>query len=66
MKLRLFQYTVLLHPVKDDEKTKTTFLVEPTMKLAKDERALSMTIAKEIPEEYMDRLEDVEILIRPF
>lgn len=66
MKLRLFQYVVLLHPAKDDDKVKTTFIVEPTMKLAKDERSLSMAIAKEIPEDHVDNLDNVEILIRPF
>lgn len=71
MKKKLFQFAVLFHEewkVGEDMKTKveTKMIVEPKTILATDEKSATLKIAKELPEEYMDRLENIEILLRPF
>lgn len=68
-KKRLFEYAVLHHittTVDNEKDTQTTILVKPTVKLAKDERALGMVIARELPEDLIDDLDNVEIIIRSF
>lgn len=38
----------------------------PTHALSKDERSLGMIIARELPENLLDDLDNVEIIMRPF
>lgn len=69
MKLKLFEYAVLLHPEVDEEGKetgKTTILKDLTRQLAKDEKQIGMLAAREIPTENMDHLDRVEIIVRPF
>lgn len=66
--MKLFQYAIIWHPnakqVKDGEKSK--LLVEITSVLAKDERSLLMQASMQIPKDYQEQLDQVEIAIRPF
>lgn len=66
MKMKLFEYALLLHPKEKDEKGKTTILKSPSTILAKDEKQAGMMIAREIPQEHMDDLERIDIIVRPF
>jgi hypothetical protein len=69
MKMKLFEYAILLHPKagKDGQTTgKTTILTKPTTLLAKDEKQVGMLVARQIPEQYVDRLELIEVIVRPF
>ena len=69
MRLRLFEYVILLHPVekKDGkEASKSLILQDIKRKLAKDEKEIGMLAAREIPEKHMDDLERIEIVVRPF
>jgi hypothetical protein len=69
MKLRLFEYAVLLHPEEDKdgkETGKTQVLKELTTLLAKDEGQVGLLAAREVPSEHVGHLERVEILVRPF
>lgn len=67
MKLRLFEYAVLLHPeTKKEEKNKTILVKQPAWLLAKDEKQVGMLAAREVPEKYLDQLDRVEIIVRPF
>lgn len=69
MKLKLFEYAVLLHPELDKEGKfigKTTLLKEPALLLAKDEQQVGMLAAREVPKEHLEHLERVEIVVRPF
>lgn len=69
MKLRLFEYAVLLHPDTDKdgrEIGKTEVLKKPSTLLAKDEKQVSILAAREIPSEHLDCLDRVEIVVRPF
>lgn len=69
MKLKLFEYVILLHPETDKDGKyvgKTTMVKEPVRVLAKDEQQVGMMAAREVPAEHMDSLERVEIVVRPF
>lgn len=72
MASRLFEYAVLFHPkiVKDAQGNETqgpdTIVHKPAFVLAKDDKEVAMRAARMIPEEYLDRLDQVEIVIRPF
>lgn len=66
---RLFEYAILLHPITEDT-TKAAppskILVEPTVILAASVDEAQMVAARAIPEAYIERLQEVEIAVRPF
>jgi len=70
--MKLFEFAVLYHPVatkdqKDNgEKPKTELVVDVTRVLASDEKQAGMIAARAIPEKFTDKLDRVEIAIRPF
>lgn len=69
MKLKLFEFAILMHPELDKdgkEVGKTVFLKELCSMLAKDEKQVGIVAAKSIPEAHMDSLDRVEIVVRPF
>lgn len=73
MKKRLFQYAVLHHVTTSEEKdskgcstVNTEVLVEPKTLLAKNEKEVGMRVARELPDNVMDDLDNVEIIVRPF
>jgi stage III sporulation protein SpoIIIAA len=69
MKLRLFEFVILLHPEVDDEgneKGKTVILRDVYRVLAKDEKQVGILAARGIPIENVDDLDRVEIIVRPF
>ena len=68
---KLFEFAVLYHPkpkkVGDDVQTPPSILVvEPERIVARDEKAVAITASRKIPDEYLDKLEDVEVVVRPF
>jgi hypothetical protein len=69
---RLFEYAVLYHPkvVKDALGNETQgpdkILVEPKFVLAANDKEVAMRASREIDEAYLDKLEQVEIVVRPF
>ena len=70
---RLFEYAILWHPKeKKDaagnpmESKKSQILKAPTMEIATKEEDVAVLAARAIPEEYMDRLDEIEIVVRPF
>ena len=68
-KSKLFQYAIIWHPtdkqVKDDG-TKSKLVKAIDTILAADEKSVLMTAAMNIPTEYKDQLDQVEIVVRPF
>lgn len=72
MASRLFEYAVLHHPkvVKDAQGNETqgadAILTPPTFVLAKDDKEVAMRAARAIPESHLDKLDQVEIVVRPF
>lgn len=69
---KLFEYAVIHNPkaTKDAQGNDTTkaatLIVEPTHIVAKDEKEVAMRGARAIPEDYLDKLDEVEVLVRPF
>lgn len=68
---KLYEYAILYHPkpkkVGDDTVTDPSVLVGDVKRvLATAEQEVAIKAAREIPETYLDKLEQVEIAIRPF
>ena len=69
---KLFEYAIIHHPktVKDAAGNETqgadVLVKPPTFLLAKGDEEVAMRAAREIPEQYLDKLEEVEICVRPF
>ena len=64
----LFQYAIIWNPTieqeKEGQKSKLVKGIETI--LANDEKAAMIRISREIPEEYIDQTEQLNIAIRPF
>jgi hypothetical protein len=66
---RLFEYAVIHHPKpakKDEEAPASKLIVDVTRVLCTDEKAAAMRAARAIPTEYAEKLEEVDIAVRPF
>jgi hypothetical protein len=70
---KLFDYAVLYHPTptKDQAGNDTTpdselITISATPILAKDEKEVAMKAARAVPESYADKLDRVEVIVRPF
>jgi hypothetical protein len=69
---KLFEFAVLFHPkvVKDAQGNETQgadkIVKAPEFTLAKDDKEVAIRAARAIPDEYLDRLDQVEIVVRPF
>lgn len=69
---KLFEYAAIYNPkpTKDaqgnDTTPKSVLVISPTTVLAKSDKEVGVLAARAIPEEYTDRLEEVEIVVRPF
>ena len=64
---KLFQYAVILHKYdKEGIYTDSKIIIEPTTVLAKSEKDLVFKITREIPEEYAEDPDNVQILVRNF
>ncbi len=66
-KKTIYEYVVLHHETDDEgEVTVSTIIVDVARVLAASEQEVGMIAARAIPEDYADRLAEVEITIRPF
>jgi len=69
---KLFEYAVLYHPkptkeqAERNETPKSEILIEPKRVLALNDSQVATLAARSIPEDYIDKLDDVEIVVRPF
>lgn len=61
---KVFEYVVVFNPKDDKEVAK--IIVQPTVELADTKEAVAMKAARAIPEEYVDRIDDIEIIVRNF
>lgn len=68
MKSRLFTYAIIWNPNEKETKEgkKPTLLVPPTHALAADQNSVQIMAAMNIPNEYKDSLDQIEIAVRPF
>jgi hypothetical protein len=69
---KLFERAVLYHPRPTKEQRdagetpKSVVVMKPDYILASSDQEVSIQTARALPEEYLAKLEDVEILVRPF
>lgn len=69
---KLFEYAVLFHPkakkdlAGNEETTKSSILTDVTRILAASPDEVSILAARSIPTDYLDKLDQVEIVVRPF
>lgn len=61
---RLFEYAVIYHP--RDKHKPAELVVPPTTILAPDRDIAVWIAARAIPEDYADRLDRMEVAVRPF
>lgn len=69
MNKQLFQYAVIFNPSEKqvkEEGLESKIVVELQTVLAKDQNEVSMRAAMSIPEEYKDKLSQIQIAVRPF
>lgn len=69
MSVKLFEYAVILQPKydKDGEVVEEgKVIVEPSTRLAKDDKQVAMIAARAIPEEFIDKVDRIEVVVRPF
>lgn len=69
---KLFDYAVVYHPKPKKDQSgneipqQSELIVPVTQVLAVSQDVVGMMAVKKIPDNYMDRLEDIEVVIRPF
>jgi hypothetical protein len=70
---KVFEYAIIYHPKEKRDAAgnpldnKKSILVQDLARvLAVTDKEVAMLAAKAIPDEYNDKLDDVEIVIRPF
>jgi hypothetical protein len=65
---KLFEYAVIYNPAKEDEKkgVKSEIVIAPKTILAKNEKEVNFIAARSIPEKFADRIDQLDIAVRPF
>jgi len=66
---RIFEYAVIHHPKKkekDEDQRKSKIIVDVTRLVAMDDAEVGILAARQIPEDYLDKLDEIQIAIRPF
>ena len=66
---RLFEYAAILHPTEketEEESKPSELITKPTTILAPNEQAALIQAARALPESVLDKLDRVEIALRPF
>lgn len=65
---KIFEFAIVVHPTKKerDDGAQSRIVVSPEVCLAADERAAGMLAARQIPAEYLESLDRVEVAVRPF
>ena len=72
MKGKLYEYAVIHHPkakkdvAGNEEPVKSKILTDVTRILATGPEEVSILAARSIPEAYLDKIEQIEIVVRPF
>lgn len=66
--MKLFEYAVYYVPAEEEnaQGQKAVVLVKPTTALAKSEDQARTLASRAIPEEYLEKLDQVTVVIRPF
>ena len=67
-KAQLFQYAILWHPSDKEQEDgrKTEIIVDIDTVLATSEQAAVLLAGKQIPEDRVDDIDQMEVVVRPF
>lgn len=67
-KPKLFQIALVLHPTKEEAEkgVKSSIILQPKTIIAMDEKQAAIIAGREIPEELLSKLDQVDIAVRPF
>lgn len=67
-KLKLFQTAILFHPNEEESKKgeNSKLVGKPEFILAKDEKSAAMKANLSIPEEYHEKLDQIEVIVVNF
>jgi hypothetical protein len=69
---KLYEFAVIHHPkakkdtAGNEEPVKSKIITDVTRTLSSTPEEVSILAGRSIPEEYLDRLEQIEIVVRPF
>jgi hypothetical protein len=70
--MKIYEYAVIHHPIATKEqqdrgeKPRSVLIVDVTRVLARDDKEASILAARAIPVDFTDKLDRVEIALRPF
>jgi hypothetical protein len=66
--MRLYQFAVLWHPTAEEKKEgkKDKVIVPINTVVAADDKSATLMAGREIPKEYLECLDQVEVAVRPF
>jgi hypothetical protein len=66
--MKIFEYAVILHPTEDEKKAgqQSQLLVDVKRVLARDQAAAFILASRDIPEEHLEKLDRMEVAVRPF
>lgn len=67
--VKLFEYAVILQPKKDKEGEiveEAEVVVDPTTALAKDDKQAALIAGRAIPDKFMEMLDRLTVIVRPF
>uniref|UniRef100_A0A6H1Z9B2 Uncharacterized protein n=1 Tax=viral metagenome TaxID=1070528 RepID=A0A6H1Z9B2_9ZZZZ len=68
MKGKVFQFVVVIHPTdKEAEEGGSSKVIVPvTAVIANDQNSATLQAGRAIPEEYLSKLDRIEVAVRPF
>lgn len=68
MEHKIFEYAVFYQPSKEETEAgqKPEILIKPDVMLATKEENALVHISRQIPEDFLEKLDNVKIVVRPF
>ncbi len=63
-KMKLYEFAVIYIPT--EETLKSAIIVAPRTALAESQDKAMIIASRAIPDDYMDKLDDLQVVVRPF
>lgn len=66
--MKIYEYAAVFNPNDSEKKEgeKSTIVISPKQVLCENERAALMLAARDIPDSFLDKMDRVEVAVRPF
>lgn len=66
--MKLFQVAMILTPTEKEAETgqSVQLIMEPTWKMAPNDQAAAMIAGRDLDAKYLDKLDRIQVLVRPF